>query len=145
MPLNHVGGMGFKQLKQFNLALLAKQGWRLQLGRESLVYKVFKARYFPRCNFVQAGIGSNPSYAWRSIMATQDIVKRGIKWQVGNGSSIQILRYKWRPTPPSHRVVSPPSDWPLNATVDSLLDVDEGVWKKEVVQSLFLPHEVDMI
>ena len=72
-------GMGFKQLKQFNLALLAKQGWRLQLGHESLVYKVFKARYFPRCNFVQAGIGSNPSYAWRSIMATQDIVRRGIR------------------------------------------------------------------
>ena len=27
------GGIGFKQLKQFNLALLLKQGWRLQLGR----------------------------------------------------------------------------------------------------------------
>ena len=27
------GGIGFKQLKQFNLALLPKQGWRLQLGR----------------------------------------------------------------------------------------------------------------
>ena len=38
------GGMGFRQLKQFNLALLAKQGWRLQLMQYSLAYHLFKAR-----------------------------------------------------------------------------------------------------
>ena len=32
------GGMGFKELKYFNLALLAKQGWRLQTGHNSLLY-----------------------------------------------------------------------------------------------------------
>ena len=59
-----VGGMGFRQIKQFNLALLAKQGWRLQTMRNSLLYRLFKARYFPNSEFLQASIGSNPSYAW---------------------------------------------------------------------------------
>ena len=41
------GGMGFKDLKLFNKALLAKQGWSLQMGGNSLVYRVLKAKYFP--------------------------------------------------------------------------------------------------
>ena len=73
--------MGFKQLKQFNLALLAKQGWWLQMGGESLLYRVFKAKYFPNCDFIQAKMGSNPSYAWRSILAAQQIVEKWIPWQ----------------------------------------------------------------
>ena len=51
------GGMGFKQLKQFNLAILTKQGWRLQVGHNSLVCHVFKAKYFSDCDFVHASIG----------------------------------------------------------------------------------------
>ena len=35
------GGLGFKLLKPFNLALLAKQGRGLQLANNSLVYRVF--------------------------------------------------------------------------------------------------------
>ena len=33
------GGMGFKDLKNFNKALLAKQGWRLQNNTKSLSRK----------------------------------------------------------------------------------------------------------
>ena len=46
--------MGFKQPKQFNLAMLAKQGWRLQTRTNSLLYRVFKFKYFPNCEFVDA-------------------------------------------------------------------------------------------
>ena len=56
------GGMGFKNLKHFNLVLLAKQGWRLQVRHDSLVYRFLKAKYFPRCDFIQASLGNNPSY-----------------------------------------------------------------------------------
>ena len=52
--------IGFKLLKSFNLALLAKQGWHLQVGQNSLVYRVFKARFFPDFDFLHASLGSKP-------------------------------------------------------------------------------------
>ena len=59
-----MGGLGFRNLKSFNLALLAKQGWRLQTNTHSLVSHVLKARYFPHTDFLQAKLGSKPSFAW---------------------------------------------------------------------------------
>ena len=84
------GGMGFRQLKQFNLALLAKQGWRLQTMQNSLLYRLFKAQYFPRTDFIHASLGTNPSYVWRSIMVAQYLVKQGSQWNVGKGTSIRV-------------------------------------------------------
>ena len=63
------GGMGFRDLKLFNIALLAKQGWRLQTNSSSLFYRVYKAKYFLRCDFLEATLGSQPSFSWRSILS----------------------------------------------------------------------------
>lgn len=70
------GGLAFKQLHNFNfnIAMLGKQGWRLLSNPQTLVSKLFKARYFPKSSFVEASLGSNPSYAWRSIMAAQKVI-----------------------------------------------------------------------
>ena len=71
------GGMGFKQLKYFNMALLAKQGWRLQTNPNSLVYWVLKARYFPQCEFIEASLSNNPSYSWHSVLSAKHLVREG--------------------------------------------------------------------
>jgi len=57
------GGMGFRDLKAFDLALLAKQGWRIQQNPSSLIHRVFKAKYFTSIPFKEAQLGSHPSYA----------------------------------------------------------------------------------
>ena len=101
------GGMGFKKIKQFNMALLAKQGWRLQTKPNSFVCHVLKAKYFPNSDFIHATLGNNPSYTWRSIMAAQSIVREGLRWRVGNDREIRIWEDKWLPTAPTHKVCSP--------------------------------------
>ena len=58
------GRMGFKDLKAFNLAIFAKQGWWLLQNTSSLLHKVYKARYFKNSSFMEAQLGKNPSYTW---------------------------------------------------------------------------------
>ncbi|XP_030924679.1 uncharacterized protein LOC115951656 [Quercus lobata] len=78
------GGMGFKDLKAFNLALHAKQRWWFTQNTDSLAHTVLKARYFPKSNFLEAQLGKKPSYTWRNLMATKEVLWQGLRWNIGN-------------------------------------------------------------
>ena len=62
------GGLGFRDLRLFNQALLARHGWRLLLYPDSLCAKLLKAKYYPRGNLLPTVFGGNISQTWRSIM-----------------------------------------------------------------------------
>ncbi|XP_060962336.1 uncharacterized protein LOC133032418 [Cannabis sativa] len=100
------GGMGFGNLHDFNLSLLCKQGWRLFSRLDSLVSKIFKARYYRNGTFLNAELGSNPSFVWRSIYETQEIVRKGARCRVGDGSRINIVLDLWLPNEDNPRVTS---------------------------------------
>ena len=87
--------MGFRDLRSFNLAMLAKQGWRMIQEQNSLLSRCFKAKYFPRCSFMEAADCPNNSYVWKSVLAGQQILKKGSYWRVGTGSSIWVMEDKW--------------------------------------------------
>lgn len=61
------GGMGFKNRSAFNYAMLSKQAWSFMTKPHNLVTRLYKAKYFPKCDFLDSVIAHNPSYVWRSI------------------------------------------------------------------------------
>lgn len=54
-------GLGFRDIQCFNLAFLAKIGWRLILNPESLLASVMRDKYYPGKTFGEATGGRNTS------------------------------------------------------------------------------------
>jgi hypothetical protein len=89
------GGLGFRDLHLFNLAMLARQVWRLLTGPESLCARVLQAKYFPSLLVMEATRVRNMSYTWRSILKGVEVIKKGLVWRVGNGEEIKIWDDPW--------------------------------------------------
>uniref|UniRef100_A0A803QN19 Reverse transcriptase domain-containing protein n=1 Tax=Cannabis sativa TaxID=3483 RepID=A0A803QN19_CANSA len=138
------GGMGFRSLRDFNLAMLGKQGWRLLVKHDTLASKIFKARYYPQGNYLTAELGSNPSFIWSSIYATKFVVKMGLRKRIGSGSTVRITEDPWLP------IVNRPTSVPVtpgleNFNVSSLFQVDSVDWDVDVVRDLFSPTDAAAI
>lgn len=46
--LKFKGGLGIKDLRIFNMALLAKYGWKILQEKNTLPHKIYKAKYFSK-------------------------------------------------------------------------------------------------
>ncbi|GAU16278.1 hypothetical protein TSUD_299100 [Trifolium subterraneum] len=64
-------GLGVRQLRKFNLALLGKWCWRMLVDREGLWYRVLVARYGVERGRLRAG-GRRGSSWWREIVRIRD-------------------------------------------------------------------------
>ncbi|KAM6569367.1 hypothetical protein CsatB_017352 [Cannabis sativa] len=138
------GGMGFRNLRDFNLAMLGKQGWRLLFRHDSLASKVFKARYYPNGDYLSAELGSNPSFIWSSIYAAKDTVKLGLRKRIGAGLTVQITSDPWLPTL-DKCYPSPTVPGLENFTVNCLFQIGQQRWDSDVVCDLFTPTEAAII
>lgn len=62
-----------------------------------LVTSLLSAKYFPKTSFLEATLGNNPSYAWGSIIAAQEIVRQGCKRRIGDGKTTRVWQVPWLP------------------------------------------------
>jgi hypothetical protein len=139
------GGMGFKDLRAFNEALLAKQGWRLVTNPTSLVARILKAKCYPNCDFLKARQHHITSYSWQSIHKASWLLKKGCFWNIGNGASINIWTDRWiQPQFGSSICSKKPTDTPLQMVME-LMDTENRGWKADIIHQTFYPHEARQI
>ena len=138
------GGMGFRDLELFNLALLGKHGWRFITNPNSLCAQVMKGRYFPDCDFMEASVPHTSSAIWRAIIAGREALHVGLIKRVGDGSTISIWEDKWIPGLSSLSPTVMPGGTTL-ATVGELIDHDNGTWRRELIYNVFIRPDADAI
>lgn len=99
------------------------------------MYRVFKAQYFPTCSFLEATLGSNTSYAWRSLLQAREVIVGGSVWKVGDGTTIEIENHRWLPrgTCFSRERARP-------RYVRELVDADTRQWDRDKIAYWFEPH-----
>ena len=132
--------MGFRDIHAFNLAMLAKQAWRLIQGGPSLFARVYKARYFPNSSFMVADLGANPSFVWRSLLEARDLIRAGTTWIVGDGQSISVMDHRWLTHPPLFR-----PDANTNMKVVDLIDHRTRQGNSPLLHTTFLQSTTEDI
>jgi hypothetical protein len=140
----YVGGLGFRDIELFNLAMLARQAWRILQKPESLSARLVKAIYFPESEFLEANLGSHPSQVWRSILEGHDALKLGLIRRIGDGKTTDAWKHGWLPC--DERLL-PVAAREANAPrlVSDYIDRTTATWNEEKLNRFFLPMDVDVI
>jgi hypothetical protein len=138
------GGLGFRDIELFNLAMLARQAWRILQNPATLSARILKAVYFPTVDFLQASLGHSPSQVWRALVEGRDMMAQGLIRRIGTGESTNAWDQNWLPRdfmlrPLACKKRNPPM------RVAEFIDQTSATWRVERIQEFFLPMDAEVI
>lgn len=100
-----------------------------------------KAKYFSSGSVLCQG----PSFDWRSIFSSRDLLKVRLIWRTGGEKEVKIWNDKWLPTPTTYSVQSPRIILSKDAKVKELIDQDTKCWKTSLINDIFMADEAEKI
>lgn len=137
------GGIGFRDMRIFNQALLARQAWRLIQQPHSLCARVLKARYYPQGHILDTVFTGQPSLTWYAIAYGLELLKKGLIWRIGNGDSVRIWRDNWIPRNTALKPFGARARMRV-IRVSELLHV-HGAWNTSLIRRIFWPVDAEAI
>ena len=135
-----MGALRFKDFELFNLAMVARQAWRILQNPGTLSAHLLKSIYFPTIDFLSAELGNHPSQVWRAIIEGRDTLKQGLIKRIGNGADTNIWTDNWLPREEMMRPYGSISPNPPTY-VSELITSMTASWNRQLVQQTFMPMD----
>ncbi|KAL0430870.1 UNVERIFIED_CONTAM: hypothetical protein Sradi_0713000 [Sesamum radiatum] len=120
------------------------KAWRIAFAQEGSPLEILSHKYFPCSNFFEARLGANPSFTWRSLVGTRELLTAGLRWQVGDGAVIPLVGQPWLPRPSTFQLVSRPATLPGCTKVVELISASGG-WDVDPVRAEFCLFDAECI
>ncbi|CAL1404087.1 unnamed protein product [Linum trigynum] len=136
------GGLGFRSFKDFNMALLAKQAWRILNSPDALWCRLLKGLYFPRGGFMQSKKGSRSSWIWASLWEAKKVINMGAIRVIGSGEDTWIGQDPWIPNLQNFVIGSGPQQ---NLKVKEWIDPVSRNWNVDMLQGNVTREEEEAI
>ena len=124
--------------------MLAKHGWKFLTKPHTLVAQIYKAKYFPTTNFLEATLGSNPSFTWRSVWMAKSILVRGCRWRVGKGNEINMWNSPWLRNLPSNMLQTSPPPGTENLKVCNII-TENRTWNMELMRTMLCYSDIEQV
>ena len=94
---------------------------------------------------MDASVCSQGSYAWKSLLKGKEVLRKGLRWRIGTGDAINLWSDPWLPSTIQPQIQSLVVQDFANAKVCSIINPIYKCWDANLLNRLFLPHEVLLI
>ena len=88
----HMGGLGLRKHSDLNAILLAKLGWKMTQGDQSIAKECITSKYRRAEYNISFRKGSQ---VWKNIGRNFDFLKTNTRWKLGDGRDINVWHDDW--------------------------------------------------
>ena len=139
-----LGGLGFRDIQDFNKALLGKLAWKLLTKQDCLLSRILLGKYCHADSFLRVPCSSSASHGWRGITAGRDVIIQHLGKMIGNGNSTKLWHEPWLSVSTPTSISGPVTIDEKDLKVSDIMTRETRMWNKEALLK-HLPHLVEEI
>lgn len=127
-----------KKARDQNLALLTKLDWNLTFKDGSFWVDIIRDKTWENTIFCLGPerVLRSASYTWRSIISSSEVLRKGIKWVIGDGKLVDIWNDRWCEASPQ-ATIYPSNHTDTNDKVNTLISCQSLYLERRLIKFFF--------